>query len=1035
MGRRSHRTRHAPANAAERRSAGIDVLLDEAAGVALASVLWCRDVVMVYLPGLVPARFRSLLMRMLFLDPSPTSFFTQGEAFGEAEAGALRLMSGRVVADEDLLTNVTVLGMMSSPLDPVDALGIVEALLRRTVAQAAAGRGVVPAAAAVYYKQLPVAVLELAEYVPPAAPLPPADLAAPRKLARAGDWWAALRFAEGDTAAAAEMRAYMARRGAEWNPPPGGVVRLAPGAPPRAVPDEFTDELFAMDDKYGLGAALRACREPDLLAGRGAVSPGTTLKTSTPAQKEDGRGDGSDMAWLDALAKLNPRGELLAALLPNLAAATAHDEDPTVLGAYLRCLHAHGAAAGAPALAPSALAALLLRRTLTANALLSAPGVSGMPGSAADALGILLAAFECNRSAAAWPEDQETVAVVRSGGGAGDGVKDGNGEGPGGAAELILPLDVRGAAAAARCPDARLSTAGVRALSPAGLLRLCAGLGLPRAALRPLLAALDALPAEQVLVGLRGKDGPPAAPLAAACRACQALADRHGLIRGDGERPGDNFLRVLAATAPEAAATPIKLGMLGGGAPSLRLQGADTGTAAGPAAAPAAAAAGSGTRAASAAIGAGRPRPKSERPPIEPGGAARALTQRLLREPPETLRPAVAEAIAAALAPPGRRSSAGAAAELVGACAAALGTLARLGGTSTAIGSTANKAEVLLRRDAAVAVALTVDPDLRLPASQALATQPLRSALWGSRQLLVRLYLAAPESVLAALLARAANQPGCPATVQQQQGQRLAAPAAPAAEPSAAAAAAAAMGLAARHPALVAAQLERLAAWAAPAAAAVGEAGLQPGERGAAAHALQRVAALLGALLPLLLDRALPENRAAAAAEGVVDPFDVAPPLPGDGPMLHPSGWAAGFAAVAETLLGALGGVAPAAAAAVYELVAAGAEQPAVLAAPGVAGSLLAATGLPDGGARECAFGLLASLAASDPLAAGAAPIGPCLLARLRGGDAKAAADAAAAVPALLPACGLYAPHVISVLLAHGAAGALPQWRAGASGL
>ncbi|KAK9842329.1 hypothetical protein WJX81_007086, partial [Elliptochloris bilobata] len=255
------------ANAAERRSAGIDVLLDEAAGVALASVLWCRDVVMVYLPGLVPARFRSLLMRMLFLDPSPTSFFTQGEAFGEAEAGALRLMSGRVVADEDLLTNVTVLGMMSSPLDPVDALGIVEALLRRTVAQAAAGRGVVPAAAAVYYKQLPVAVLELAEYVPPAAPLPPADLAAPRKLARAGDWWAALRFAEGDTAAAAEMRAYMARRGAEWNPPPGGVVRLAPGAPPRAVPDEFTDELFAMDDKYGLGAALRACREPDLLAG------------------------------------------------------------------------------------------------------------------------------------------------------------------------------------------------------------------------------------------------------------------------------------------------------------------------------------------------------------------------------------------------------------------------------------------------------------------------------------------------------------------------------------------------------------------------------------------------------------------------------------------------------------------------------------------------------------------------------------------------------------------------------------------------
>lgn len=63
--------------------------------------------------------------------------------------------------------------------------------------------------------------------------------------------------------------------------------------------------------------------------------------------------------------------------------------------------------------------------------------------------------------------------------------------------------------------------------SLAGLLRLCAGLGLPRGTLRPLLRALDALPAR----ALAGLGAALARSLAAACLACQALAQRLRLIR------------------------------------------------------------------------------------------------------------------------------------------------------------------------------------------------------------------------------------------------------------------------------------------------------------------------------------------------------------------------------------------------------------------------------------------------------------------------------------------------------------------------
>jgi len=70
------------------------------------------------------------------------------------------------------------------------------------------------------------------------------------------------------------------------------------------------------------------------------------------------------------------------------------------------------------------------------------------------------------------------------------------------------------------------------------------------------------------------------------------------------------------------------------------------------------------------------------------------------------------------------------------------------------------------------------------------------------------------------------------------------------------------------------------------------------------------VAALLGALMPLLQDPRLPENRAAAAAEGCVDAFDAAPPpapaMERGGPA-SPAGWAGGLAAVFALLLGALG--------------------------------------------------------------------------------------------------------------------------------
>ena len=156
----------------------------------------------------------------------------------------------------------------------------------------------------------------------------------------------------------------------------------------------------------------------------------------------------SDVAWLDALAALDPGGALLAALVPNVAAAVARDGDPAVLAAYLRCL-----AAAAPDLAARALAALLQRRPLTARALLI-----GAPGAAANALGVLLAALEAAQTAAAWPEAQDAVWLARVGAGASSGaLRAGDVDGGLGSTEsIVVPLDVARAA-----PLALATVAGV----------------------------------------------------------------------------------------------------------------------------------------------------------------------------------------------------------------------------------------------------------------------------------------------------------------------------------------------------------------------------------------------------------------------------------------------------------------------------------------------------------------------------------------------------------------------------------------------
>jgi hypothetical protein len=100
-----------------------------------------------------------------------------------------------------------------------------------------------------------------------------------------------------------------------------------------------------------------------------------------------------------------------------------------------------------------------------------------------------------------------------------------------------------------------------RAPRGAALLRLAAGLGLAPGALRPLLAALDALPPAAAATlpptlapGRAGNEAArPAAALAAACRACQALAAQLRL-----------FGRALALTRTAARACQALAARRGG---------------------------------------------------------------------------------------------------------------------------------------------------------------------------------------------------------------------------------------------------------------------------------------------------------------------------------------------------------------------------------------------------------------------------------------------------------------------------------------
>ena len=405
------------ASAAGQRGAAVAAFLDDAAGAALAAVQWGRDVVAAALPGLPPARFRALLLRVLFLEPGPGAYFSAGEAFGAAEAAALALLAGSVPAGEDLLTHVVLLGLTPTPLAPADALEVVEALLRRTAAQAAAagGRGP-PAGAAVGNAQLPGAVLQLALYQAPAAPAPPQPgLPDPPGLARCADWWAALRCgvllaalhpgrlaaalaadvpaaaamldmlvtasrswppgddaaaataaadaaaaeATADATAAAEVARFLGACGAAWEPPPGGVVRLAPGAAPRALPAGVVDELFAMDALYGLGAALRACRAPDLLA---AAAGRQRLAAAWP--------------WAARVLRADP------AALPHLQRAW---RAPLLL----RACAAGGA--GFPGALRAALGALLARELLPEGAARAAGALDGPAAAAAGLLARCLA--------------------------------------------------------------------------------------------------------------------------------------------------------------------------------------------------------------------------------------------------------------------------------------------------------------------------------------------------------------------------------------------------------------------------------------------------------------------------------------------------------------------------------------------------------------------------------------------------------------------------------------------------------------------
>ncbi|KAK9829804.1 hypothetical protein WJX72_007988 [[Myrmecia] bisecta] len=311
-------------------------ITEQAANIAEAAMVWCGQVVQAALPGLPSDRFKSLVTRMLFLEPNHSAYFTPGEAFGDTEATALALLTWHTPVKEDTLTHVILLGLTPTPLIPGDGLLVVEALLKRMAGQALSG-GRLPAEPLVHDMHLLHAVTRLCIYLPPEGPLEPEEgVAPPPKLAYEALWWVGMRCCvllatlgmqtvgraaleqlptvrvlmemlvthsatypvlrddatvaaaeqaeEGEKAADAEAVEALVRHqalcGALWQPPPAqNLMRLEPATAARQPPPNVAMDLFALDSSFRLGQALRSCQDPNLLA---QITKRQTLEAAWP---------------------------------------------------------------------------------------------------------------------------------------------------------------------------------------------------------------------------------------------------------------------------------------------------------------------------------------------------------------------------------------------------------------------------------------------------------------------------------------------------------------------------------------------------------------------------------------------------------------------------------------------------------------------------------------------------------------------------------------------------------------------------------
>lgn len=108
-----------------------------------------------------------------------------------------------------------------------------------------------------FLAQVPAAAAMLDMLVTRCRRHPPGSDAA----AAAGAAAAAKAVAAADAAAAAEVQRFLGRCGAAWDPPPGGVVCLAPGAAPRQLPDEARLLSAFCGPSFSCAGQSRACSE------------------------------------------------------------------------------------------------------------------------------------------------------------------------------------------------------------------------------------------------------------------------------------------------------------------------------------------------------------------------------------------------------------------------------------------------------------------------------------------------------------------------------------------------------------------------------------------------------------------------------------------------------------------------------------------------------------------------------------------------------------------------------------------------------